>query len=294
MARNLILVTGMPRSGTTVIGERLLGARSIELYEPMNLQVGDLSIKHQFTLPGEDGLDDAGLDRFVKRLRNGVLFGKYPPKHSPRHPLFNRTRRTMLRTLLDRRAETVIWKDPFAVFIAPRLPERGVPVVVTVRDPLASAASFQRMNWSFDTGAFQKRLRQIGFETEPFPSPKGNVREESASAARLWALTHRYLLDQIDRQIPLALIGIEGNLSAPEKVAQRLKEATGITPQLAEAATQSTDTSEPLPEQAHIKNRSAESVTKYWKKILTEDEASYVRELTDDLYARIQPRLALD
>ena len=51
--KDLILVTGMPRSGTTAVGEVLsTAAGTAVLHEPLNYLVGLSDVPHYFAFPG--------------------------------------------------------------------------------------------------------------------------------------------------------------------------------------------------------------------------------------------------
>jgi hypothetical protein len=144
------------------------------------------------------------------------------------------------------------------------------------------------MGWSFDIKEFQSRLQSNKIVRTSLPNPVGRVRPECMSAACLWHLTHLFLINQLEQGSAMTVIGIEDNLTSPEKVAMRLHKATGILPTPLDVAQSDDGNVSKLPNKAHIKNRSTESVTQYWQKILTHDEVAYVRGLNDDLYKRMQ------
>jgi hypothetical protein len=281
----------MPRSGTTVIGEMLtFESGTAELYEPMSNQVGDFRIRNQFELIGPAGFSRAQAQTFVTAVRRGHLWGKWPSAESKRNPLFNRTRRTMLRLALDPRVHTVVWKDPFAVFWADWLARQGeVSVVFTLREPLASAASFVRMGWSFDCEALVQRLRANGDLVEPAPGRPADVSVACHSAAVLWRLIHLKLRDWLVAQSSICVIEIEDNLTKPDAVAAALTAATGLhvapPPALAAAPTGE------LPRKAHLRGRSSDSITNYWQSVLSASEVAFCTEQTAALYAEVRALL---
>jgi hypothetical protein len=289
--RRVVLVTGMPRSGTTAIGKRLtFEPGTAELYEPMNRQVGDIRIRHQFELIGPTGFSEVQARAFVGAVRRGLLWGRWPGAETGRNPLFNRTRRTMAKVALNPRVRTVVWKDPFAVFWADWLARQGdVPVVFTLRAPLATAASFVRMGWSFDCAALVERLRANGDAAEPVPPRPADVSVSCHSAAVLWRIIHLRLRDWLAANSPICVIEIEDNLTRPDAVAVALAAATGL--RIAPPAPLAETSEARLPNRAHPGKRSSESITSYWRSVLTPGEIAFCNAETAALHAEIRALL---
>ena len=125
----LVLVTGTPRSGTTPVGDALAaapGART--LYEPLNFHVGDRRVTRYFEVPGAGGFDEATADALVAdigRCACGCDPGIFPEDRGLRRAGQARDREPDARrrtgsAALDPRLRTLIWKDPFAAFVAAR------------------------------------------------------------------------------------------------------------------------------------------------------------------------------
>ena len=165
--RRLVLVTGTPRSGTTPVGDVLAAARRTRtLYEPLNRHVGDRRVRRYFEVPGTGGFMDATVDGLVddvRRLRLRLRPGLFPEDRGPRRLAKrltgSRARMTYRLARLPPRPRTLVWKDPFAAFLAEDVARRhDVPVVVTLRPPEAVAASFKRLGWAFDVHDLLGRL----------------------------------------------------------------------------------------------------------------------------------------
>lgn len=299
--KQTILVTGMPRSGTTVIGQRLTGPHVGELYEPLSVSVGDLSVRRQFELIGPAGMPPDAALKFIARLRRGLLFGKWPSPNVPRNPLFNRTRRTMTATLLNPGLRTIVWKDPFAIFWARFIAERGLmPVVITVRDPLAIVASFARMDWRVDIADLRHRLVRNGTTLVDLPASPLEVRPVCHDAVHLWRIVHEEVSAILAMDLPVSVIEIEQNLANPGAVGRQLEKATGLSVVSSAAPTQervgpgrTANGDEMLPKKAHLSDRSTASITDYWRKILTPAEVEYCQNLNAELYARLKKQIAI-
>lgn len=196
----------MPRSGTTGVGSALASAPgAAHLYEPLNPESGLRSVPHYFVTPSaaddvSGGPATADLLQEVWRVGLRTRTGIWP--HDPRwKKLVKRvsgstSRASAVRIRLDRRIDTVIWKDPFAVFLVPLLAHSyDLPCVITVRPPEAAAASFKRLGWSFDLPAIVERLQLITPEApylQDLPDPS-SLADSTMMGAAIWRLVYGYL-----------------------------------------------------------------------------------------------------
>lgn len=294
-----VLVTGAPRSGTTVVGELLSAAPgAIELYEPMSDIVGDTAVPSWFPIPGEEGFDEATADDLVARIVRRRLRCGWRPEAiqgtQGRNRFLNRTRRTAMLARLQPWKPTQVWKDPMALMLAPRLARAGkIPVIITVRDPLSLASSYKRMDWRPPVEGLVERMQRAGMEIDQrIPDlVKGDL-DPMRAGAIAWNLFYRMLLGEMRAGLPATVIRNADLMTHPEKVRQRLIAVTGLAvPEPEEAAEDSGDTSADLPQKAHIANRSLESVTQYWRKTLSEEEVAFGRLLNDDLWAELEQEI---
>ena len=53
------------------------------------------------------------------------------------------------------------------LFMAGEVARAGIPVIVTVRNPWAVAASFKRLGWGFDVAGARRRLQEAGRDAGP-------------------------------------------------------------------------------------------------------------------------------
>jgi len=150
--RNPILVTGAPRSGTTWVGKMLALAPGVAyIHEPFN----------PATQPGISGAAFERFFTYVTEANEGRYAGSLERTLAFRYDWRAQSRRT--RNARDAahalgvaaafararagRARALV-KDPIAIFSTEWLARRyGMDVVLTVRNPLAFAASIKRLRW---------------------------------------------------------------------------------------------------------------------------------------------------
>jgi hypothetical protein len=151
--RHPILVTGMPRSGTTWVGRMLMASRQVGyINEPFNLAVSPGT----FRIPVEHWYEYVSVEneaQILPELRPALEF-EYPLWREIRRC---RNRTDVLHTLRSWRGfvrgrnQRPLVKEPHAVFSIPWFVERlASDVVVTVRHPAAVVSSWKRLDWTFD------------------------------------------------------------------------------------------------------------------------------------------------
>lgn len=291
--REVILVTGAPRSGTTVVGEYLLSSWRIrELYEPMNVNVGDRSIRNQFEVPGSQDFPATALDDLHDRIVRGRLRLRRA-NNARRNRYLNRTNRTMLAANVAPFASHLIWKDPFAFFCAPQLARKGVPVIVTVRDHLSLVGSFKRMEWSAPVASLSQRMREAGLTVNDEIFAQCQTAEGHAyTGALMWHLLHSALVGWMEAGEPLAVLENTELLDNPAQAAATLTKVTGIPVTIErQEEPQETQPDADLPTKAHIKNRDAKSITDYWRKVLSDEEVEQTLALNAELMERLRAAL---
>ena len=123
---DVVLVTGTPRSGTTVVGDMLAKAKGAQyLYEPLNRWVGVKHLDHDFPVPGSAEFDPTQLSELLERigrvdlsLKPGVFPHDTGWRRVGKRVVGSRTTMSYRRCRVDPTLRTVIWKDPFALFMA--------------------------------------------------------------------------------------------------------------------------------------------------------------------------------
>lgn len=207
-ARRPVLVTGIPRSGTTWLARELASRPGVALpgREPMNPRESQFALAG--TLDGWVALDrpTARQQRLLRRCFRGLeprTFGRYGI-HQER-ALLPRTR--------------IVVKDPFALLSVPAVVCcTGARAVVVYRHPAAVLASYRRMGWTADVE-----------EVDALLGLGGGLRDrgdDATAMARFWDGLHGRVLSWFD-DVPDAMLVSHADLvrrgnPAVEEVARRL------------------------------------------------------------------------
>jgi sulfotransferase family protein len=300
-----VLVTGTPRSGTTVVGDMLARAKGARyLYEPLNRWVGVKHLDHDFPVPGSSVFGPADLSALLESIRRVDLSlkpGVFPHdtgwrRHGKRL-VGSRTTMSYRLCRADPTLRTVVWKDPFALFMAGEVARAGIPVIVTVRNPWAVAASFKRLGWGFDVADVRRRLLEAGRDAPDHPGPPIDGRDPITSAAALWDTAHRLLLDDESFGTRIVFVDLDQVVAHPVDTYEGLYRVAGLpwTDAVAEdiEARYRQDGSQgagtPTSTKAHDwKARDVSQVNLYWKDLLTEEEAATVTALAGATWERAQ------
>jgi len=302
---DVVLVTGTPRSGTTVVGDMLAQAKGAQyLYEPLNRWVGVKHLDHDFPVPGSTVFHPTQLSELLERIRRVDLSlkpGVFPHdtgwRRVGKRVVGSRTTMSYRRCRVDPMLRTVIWKDPFALFMAGEVAQAGIPVIVTVRNPWAVAASFKRLGWGFDVADVRRRLHEAGRDTPDHPGLPIDGRDPIRSAAGLWDMAHRLLLDDEHLGSRMVLVDLDQVVARPLDTYEGLYRVAGL-PWTEDVAKDIEDRyrqdgsqggGTPTSTKAHEwKARDVSQVNLYWKDLLTEDEAAEVTALAGPTWERTQ------
>ncbi|MDN4173517.1 hypothetical protein QWY28_11220 [Nocardioides sp. SOB77] len=310
--RRFVLVTGMPRSGTTGIGSALAHAPGAAyLYEPLNAESGLRSVPEYFLLPDDPGVDErlAEVLGLHLRVRDGVWPTDGALRRTVKRVTGSRTRTSAYRCRFDPRVRTVVWKDPFAAFLVDRVVARhAMPTVVTVRSPEATAASFKRLGWSFDVDRVRRKV------AARFPDLDAAVREDgwdawadspTTNGALLWRLLYGHLDAALTglpgltgpaaAPPPVAWVSTAGLIADPMAAYRRLYALAGLELTADARAAIEQDyrdegTSEPSATRTHDPHRNVQQSTDYWTRTLDPAEVEAVRQITAAVRPRVEAR----
>lgn len=299
----IVLVTGSPRSGTTAVGRALaMGSSVSTLHEPFNYDVGLREVGRYFEIPGTADFSLSDLERRVDGIRRLDLrfkSGVFPEDRGVRRLIKRvvggRSRASYRICRLHPNLETIVWKDPFACFCADALTDsHQVPVVVTVRNPWAVAASFKRMGWRFDVLDITARAIEAGL-SRPAEGLAGrlDLDNPTINAAVLWNAVYETLLSQSDgRPIHLANLDdiVDHPLAAYESLYARLALpwSDDVARKISEMYESKSERKLPREKRAHDRKRDLSSINSYWQELLGVEEAEAVGELTGATWSRIQ------
>lgn len=233
-----ILVTGMPRSGTTWTARLLATAEHTALTgrEPMNPRGRQYALAG--TLPGWASLDVlSARQRWALRT---CFWGVNPFVYSR----------------YGRRQWAAAWpgtrtiiKDPFAMLSMPVVAAAtGARVVLIYRHPGAALASYRRMGWEPDLeelqGVIDERNSRAGLpdRLEDLPRP-GEVSDPEAMA-RFWNALYAMALQDVDRVPGVVLVSHQELAAGGAPFARALFDTLGLTWTAAGSAELTSETSD--------------------------------------------------
>lgn len=293
-----ILVTGMPRSGTTWVATMLAATgRVVYINEPLNPQhppglspgVLNVRVRNRFEYITDSNADEyANAYADLLALRYG-LRRELRANHAPADVL--RAGRAAARFLLARStARRPLIADPFAVLSTAWFARRlGCRVVVVVRRPEAVVSSRKRLGWTFDPLSLRSQplldaelLAPLEHEHPGLLAPRDGVVDQGA---QLWAVLHLSVA-RIRRELPDVLVVRHEDLSRdPAAGFRALAQAVGLPfePRMARAVGRSTSAENPSELDAgnpHRTRLNSVANLENWRSRLSADEVDRIRALT--------------
>ncbi len=264
-----LLVTGVPRSGTTWLARGLASDphTSMPGREPMNPR------GRQFALGGR-------VDAWVRR----DAFG---PREAAvlRRCYRGREVRTLSRYGIRQWAAVlprtrIVVKDPFAILSLAAIHEvTGALPVVVYRHPAAVLASYRRMGWTADT----RELVALG---APEPAADGDLH----AMAAMWSWCHQILLQDL-RRIPGYVVVSHQHLTAGGPSAwSTLGRHLGLDLPVSGERTRHTHLTSWLRprKDLHDFSRSASDVESGWQRQLAADEIETMEGLVMDVWNELE------
>ena len=309
-----LLVTGLPRSGTSWVGKMLeASGQVVYVNEPLNPQhppgrspgVLGAEVTHRFQYICPDN-DQQWARAFADtiQLRYHVA-AELRRNHGP-YDLARMAKYCTTFTGGRLRGRRALIDDPFAVLSARWFAERlDADVVVLVREPVSLAGSWYRLGWKFD---FQDLLGQPLLQRdllgpyEPEMQALVGSTDRLAQIALLWRVTYD-AVNRLRGDVPrLRVVRYEDLSREPVEQFRLLYETFGLTwtPRIAErvaAATSGTGRTD----RSHawtlryglsrtaFRPMDSRAALRSYETRLTPAEISRVRALTADVAERIYP-----
>ena len=276
-----ILVTGVPRSGTTWVARLIATAPSTSLAgrEPMNPR------GRQFALAGTvDGWARLTHESSAQRRVLRRAYGGREPRVYSRYG-----RRQWAAPLPWSR---VVVKDPFALLSVPTLARvtSAVPVVVH-RHPGAVLASYRRMGWSPDleeVASIVGRTRTEAPDAQLSDVPTTGL-TEAASMAVFWRSLHELFLHDSAGLVPMVVVAHE-RLVGDEDTCRALLDRLSLAWSPATEAELRHEEGRAVAPATTLHNfdRSPQQVVEGWRKHVTAEELAEIDEITAPVRARLE------
>ena len=292
-----ILVTGMPRSGTTWVGRVLSAAGGAGyLNEPFNLATSPGTIRvpvdRWFPYVTEENEHEI-LPAFEPILRFDYPLRRELGQCRSYVDLLHTLK--MWRSFVQGRGRRPLVKEPHAIFSAEWFAARlAADVVVTVRHPAAVVSSWKRLDWSFD---FAHLLGQAALMRDllgPFRTEMARALEPGHDlvdrVALHWHVVYRTVASYRER-FPAFLVVRQEDLSREPGTGYRgLYEELGLPlTRAAERAiadaSSSANPKETTVENPHETRLDSRANLTSWKRRLSEDELERIHAATADTAA---------
>ena len=283
--RSPVLVTGMPRSGTTWLARLLATAPGTALAgrEPMNPRGRQYALAG--TLPGWAELTT--LSRRQERALRRAYRGRSPW-------VFSRYGRRQWAAPLP--WTRLVMKDPFAMLSAPAvIRTTGATAVLLYRHPGAALASYRRMGWQPDLDELRPIMQR---HQESHDGRGGGTRlplpgdaEPAEAMGCFWSALYEIALDHAGEAPGLLIVSHEELAAGGLPAARRLFAALGLrwgTGTEAELLRESAGSgSASASAGLHDFARSPRDVAGAWRAQLGDGELERVEAVTADVRARL-------
>lgn len=288
-----ILITGAHRSGTTWVG-RMLAAdpRTAYISEPLN-------VHHR-----------PGVFRAPTQHWYTYITGKNETNYLPAfHELLNfqyhlwleikslRSTKDFLRMGRDfhiffkgnLQGQRALIKDPFALFSAPWFHEKlNCHVVITVRHPAGFAGSLKRLGWTYD---FRNLLDQPLLMRDHLEADRADmeaIRPDDiiSQGALLWRLIYRFVYSTRSLFPQFGIVRHEDLSRDPIGGYQTLYQSLGLdfTERVRDIIQNSSSSENPTKlakNKTHSVKLDSRANLDNWKKLLSPDEITKIRKLTE-------------
>lgn len=276
-----VLVTGVPRSGTTWLARRLAGSPGTALTgrEPMNPR------GHQYALAGSlQGWTRLSEPTRRQRLAlvsayrglNPFVYSRYG--HRQWAAPWPGTR--------------IVVKDPFALLSVPAVRSTtGATPVLVYRHPAAVLASYRRMGWTADLGEVATAL---GRAPEPCPQDLQATpgAEDAWAMAQFWTLLHTRALADLDGVDGAVIVSHEAVATGGDAAMHTLFDRLDLTWKPEDAPTQPAvpEQREADPHALHNFDRAPETVASSWRARVSPAELELVELAAEATLRELEAR----
>lgn len=200
MSKNLVIVTGLPRTATTAVGKIISFSDEFSsIHEPFNIDSGIKELNHRFVVPGRSITLDTfnshmlNIAKLNLNLKRGLFEDDKFIKKIVKLFLGGRTFNSYLLSKLFNKKNIVV-KDPFLVFATSELSKK-YKVVITNRPLKNIAASYKRMNWSYMLNDFERLSENLDFDykkVESIINEHDDISDEVIASVKIFSLFDYY------------------------------------------------------------------------------------------------------
>ena len=291
-SKNPIIVSGMPRTATTIVGKVISNKAPYNvIYEPFNSSQGLNSIDINYLIPGSNIMEN-DFDRILHNLSNlngdfklGINENESLFKTLIKYTVGNESSISFKRAKYFNSKRGLIIKDPFLLFASEYL-SNNYKIIICERPLLPLAGSFKRMSWTFhEYSRLLKDLKKIGLDIK---NPK-QFHNSNISPFIVGAVQFFYLYTLFKKRIvhkDNIYFFNQHHLSTNPKnsisslfdwlnIEYSKKDINKIAMSISGSSTKNKS---PKKGVQHDKLYDKQYANEYFKLVLTEDEIKYVKE----------------
>ncbi|MFC7243500.1 sulfotransferase [Catellatospora aurea] len=212
-----LLVTGLPRSGTSWVGKMVeAGRQVVYVNEPLNVRhppgrspgVLDADVTHRFQYICADN-EDVWLRAFRRTLALRYGVGRELRRNHAPYDIARMVKYATAFATGRLRGRRAMLDDPYALMAVPWLAEKfGVRSVVLVRDPVSLVGSYRKLGWHI---SLDELLGQPLLTRDLLADHVDELREAAAkedeihTTALLWRVVYD-VVDRVHRHVPGVLV----------------------------------------------------------------------------------------
>lgn len=291
-----ILVAGSHRSGTTWVGKMLAAdADTAYISEPLNVLhrpgVFRAPVKYWYTyITGENEADYLPAFRELLNFQYHIWLEIKSLRSIKDFLRMGRDFRIFFNG--NTHGQRALIKDPFAVFSAPWFAKRlNCKVAITARHPAGFAGSLKRLGWKYDFNNLlnQPLLMRDHLEADRAAMEAMDKSDIISQAALLWKFIYRFVHSTRELFPQFHIVRHEDLARDPIPGFQSLYQSLGLNfTARAQSIIENSSNSENPARLARNKTHSVKLDSRAsldnWKKILSADEISRVRNITEGVW----------
>ncbi len=305
--KNWVYVTGVPRSGTTFVGQVLSFPLSVDyIHEPFNPACGTHGMRRRdfYMRPSLDTQEMQAYDAHIQRIFT------YDFTLRTSHHKKDSTWRKLAKNIVGSRGpfylrlaklnpfhEAAVIKDPTASLLTEYLYSRfNVKPVVVIKHPVSLAASLKRLNWWSDLRKLkgQQHLvddyfaEELDFLNQQWPSA-------IVSSAAHWRAVHKVLLAQASKYPDWQVVTIEKISANPVSEFKKLYEALDFpwssqVEKKIRRMTGQSGSAEAREGRVQDLRRDSASIFELRRNSLTKEERKAIFDVVEDVALQLYPR----
>ena len=292
-SKNAIIVSGLPRTATTVLGDILSSIDGYNIiYEPFNASQGVSCVKKNYLIPGIN-IEKSNFDNILDSILNlnakfklGIKEDDSVIKKTIKTLFGNESSLSFLKSKFSPNRNKLIIKDPFLVFASLYLSD-NYKIVMCERPILPLAGSFKRMGWEFpEYDRLIKDFQSIGIKNIE------KIENSSISSSVLGAIQFCQLYSifkhRIDGKENIYFFNQDSFSIKPEDSIKKLfnwldEKCTDKILKKVERLN-SGNTSMPKKDVQHDLSYKKSLSNKYYKSILTEEEINFIEGVAEERF----------